>query len=551
MPGPESSGKDRRARPPGVLVTGTTSDAGKSFVATGLCRLLTRRGWPVAPFKAANMSLNAVAAEDGGEMASAQWVQCRAAGFPPRTVCNPILYKSEGPMGVEVVVRGRTRWRSASWARTMPRIVPKLRAEVRRALRELKSGGFFIVAEGAGSPAEVNLRKTDLANFDVARSLDAPVLLVADLERGGAIAQIVGTLVLLTPSERRQVRGIIFNRMAGNPRLLQGGIDFIEKRTGIPVVGVLPYLPPEAGRLPAEDILSLARSPTSPAPEAAGARRRHHRRVRIGILRWPHVSNFSDFTLLERSPSAEVDWVTEPGQLPALDALVLPGTRRTVDDLAWLRQTGSRWLVALGRSHRNGLRIAGFCGGYQILGDRLVDPRGFEGNAGTTRGLGFLPIETTFRDPKLVRRVVARPEPGNPWCPVGTTPVGFEIRRGRTVRARSGRSLFRLRPVSGEIGPVEFDGATTRGGRIWGTAVHGLLNDPSACRGFIRWAGGRSGPVRIGQTAERGLGASDPLDRTIDRVADLLEENLSLPRLGAALGIRLGGRRPGRERSRS
>lgn len=528
------SGRPPRERVPGVLIAGTTSDAGKSFVTTGLCRLLSRRGWRVAPFKAANMSLNAVAADDGGEMASAQWVQCRAAGFPPMTVCNPILYKSEGTLGVEVIVRGQVRWRAASWARTMPRIVPQLRAEVKHALDELRQRDVFVVAEGAGSPAEVNLRKTDLSNLDVARALRAPVLLVADLERGGAIAQIIGTFALLTPSERRQIRGIVFNRMAGNPRLLRGGIEFVEQRTGVPVVGVLPYLPADAGHLPAEDILSLARYPTSQAPASGPPGTRP---VCVGILRLPHVSNFSDFTLLESRPSARVSWVTHPEQLHGLDALVLPGSRRTVDDLDWLRRAS--WPDALQAAWRKGLRIAGFCGGYQILGDRLIDAEGFEGRPGTTRGLGILPLVTTFRAPKLVRKVRAIPESRNPWCPPGADPEGFEMRRGRTQVGVTARPLFRLRAVTGEDGPGELDGAVLPGGRAWGTAVHGILNDPRACEGFLHWATGRSLTAPDVPSAPLRPEDRDPLDTTIDRVADLLEQNLNLARLGAILGVKL------------
>ncbi len=537
MRGRASSGRPGAGRVPGVLIAGTTSDAGKSFVTTGLCRLLARRGWAVAPFKAANMSLNAVAADDGGEMASAQWVQCRAAGFPALTACNPVLYKSEGPIGVEVVVRGRTRWRSASWARTMPRIVPKLRSEVRHALDELRARGVFIVAEGAGSPAEVNLRSTDLANFDVARALDAPVLLVVDLERGGAFAQIVGTLALLTPAERHRVRGIILNRMAGNPRLLDPGIDFVQQKTGIPVVGVLPYLPSDAGQLPAEDILSLVRGSAAAPRVPAGAPPATNGRVRIGILRWPHVSNFTDFSLLERSPSAEVSWVTRTELLGGLDVLVLPGSRRTVDDLTWLRATG--WSDGLRQGYRRGLRLAGICGGYQVLGERLIDPEGFEGKPGATRALGLLPVETTFRDPKLIRKVRALPDRRNPWCPPGTSPEGFEMRRGRTVVGPSARPLFLLRPSSGDAGPAEPDGATVGGGRVWGTAVHGLLNDPGACEGFLRWAGGHRRSARTAASARDAEPVPDALDRTIDRVADLLEAHLELGRLGRILGSRL------------
>lgn len=545
MPARGSSGRGWSRPARGLLVAGTTSDAGKSFVVTGLCRLLARRGWSVVPFKAANMSLNAVAAEDGGEMASAQAVQCVAARVPARTVSNPVLFKSEGPGQVEVIVRGRTRWRLRSWAREMPRRVPQLRSEVRSALRELERSGAFIVAEGAGSPAEVNLRRTDLANLDVAESLDAPVLLVADLERGGAIAQLVGTLELLREEERRRIAGLLLNRMRGEASLLRSARRFLERRTGIPVLGVLPYLPPEVARLPPEDSLSLQDSLSLRDPRPSGRSgspsSRRSRLPRVGLLRLPHVSNFSDFTPLESSPEVRAEWVEDPRSFEGLDVLVLPGTRRTVDDLRWMREQG--WERAIHRGVQEGRRVVGFCGGYQILGAELVDPRGFEGSPGRTRGLGLLPISTTFRDPKVVAPVTAEPLPSNPWAPEGRPLDGFEMHRGRTTLGRRAAPLFLVRREGSSRPRDNLEGASARQGRTWGTVLHGLLEDPRAVRAFAAWA--RGSPLARDEEAtgsrEEASGALAPssLDRACEVLADLIEENVDLPRLGRIVGRRL------------
>ncbi len=538
----------------GVLVAGTTSDAGKSFVATGLCRLLERRGWKVRPFKAANMSLNSIPSSEGGEIALAQWVQCRAARVPPSTRSNPLLMKTEGPGRVEIIVRGTARFRLRSWRNGMRRHLPRLRSEVLRALRDARSDGSFLVAEGAGSPAEVNLRSTDLSNFFVARAADLPVLLVADLERGGALAQVVGTIALLPPADRRRVRGIILNRMRGDPSLLDSARAMLARRTGIPVVGILPFLDPNVAQLPPEDSLQLPRG-TRRVGGSSSERRGDPSLPCVGLLRLPHTSNFSDFSGLRPSNGVDARWLERPEELDGAQALILPGTRRTRDDLEWMSRTGWTRKVKLARS--SGLRVGGVCGGYQMLGEWLEDPHGFEGPAGTTPGLGLLPIRTRFGVPKLVRTVEARALRGHPWAPVGSVWTGYEIRRGRSTGPRSLRGLFRIEVARGDSRPgarsrdPARDGARSGDGSVWGTALHGLFTSPAAARGLGDWAATPRGvrPRSSSTPVDPTPVAEFPdLDHDIDCVADLLEHHLDLRRVASILGRPLAPAQESRHR---
>lgn len=530
MRGPGSSGKGHRSPVAGLLVAGTTSDAGKSFVTTGLCRLLSRRGWRVAPFKAMNMSLNSVATDQGEEIALAQWVQCVAAGVPPTAAANPVLLKPYDS-GVEIVLHGRPATRLRSWRREMPAQLPRLRAEIARAIAAARGSGRLVIAEGAGSPVELNLRSSDLANFFVAERLDAPVILVADLERGGALAQVVGTFELLRPSERARVCGIIFNRIRGDEQIFRPAAAWTEDRLGVPVLGVLPPLPVEAGALPSEDSLGLARRRADP-PRRGGV-------PRLGVVRLPHTANFTDIEPLEALPDLDTRWIVSTSELAGCAAVLLPGTRRTGDDLAWLRRGG--WPAALRRARSRGAGIGGVCGGFQILGEWLDDPEGVDGPPGRHRGLGLLPLTTRFQEPKIVRTVIARARPGHPWLPAGSRVSGYEIHRGRIDRASDARPIFGVTAGTGGEGSEQLDGVRSEDGRVWGTMLHGVLGAPESVEGLIRWV--RSGspseyrtPGSIGRTEPESLFPG--LDRTIDAVADLLERHLDLRTLERVLSAR-------------
>lgn len=534
--------RTRRRAPlgPGVVVIGTASDVGKSFLATGLCRLLARQGFSVQPFKAVNMSLNSVATAAGEEIALAQWVQCAAAGVTPSAAANPVLLKPYGA-GVEIVLEGHSRVEITSWRTDMPRELPRLRQTIQRSLRQARARGGFVVAEGAGSPVELNLKSSDLSNFFVAETLDAPVLLVADLGRGGALAQVVGTWELLAPKERARVRGVIFNQFRGDPELFRPAVEWTTDRLGVPVLGVVPSLPPEEGRLPPEDSLQLD------SRVRRGARDRGA--IRIGIVRLPHTANFSDFAGLEARSDVAATWVERPGELRALDALLLPGTRRTGDDLEWLRAHG--WPAAITRARARGLGVGGLCGGFQILGEWLDDPTGVDGPPGRRRGLGLLSVRTRFRDPKVVRPVRARATSRHPWLPPGVEIDGYEIHRGRVERRPPCRPLFSLRALSRFAEPPS-DGAVSPDGRVWGSMLHGAIGSSLALDGLVAWAssGGRS-PRRARERVRPSVSAADHLfpglDATIDRVADLLDRHLDRSALRAILtGERRSSVRPPR-----
>lgn len=535
---------------PGVLIAGTTSDAGKTFLTAGLCRILQRRGVRVQPFKAQNMSLNSIPAREGDEIAVAQWLQCLAARVPPTTLANPLLLKYEGPGRVEIIVRGKPTFLITEWRTEMPRHIPHLRRAVVKALTELSQGGRFVVAEGAGSPVEMNLKRYDLANFFVAQSLGIPVILVSDLDRGGSLAQIVGTLELLDFSERSRVKGIILNRMRGDPRLLDAAVRFIERRTGVPVLGVVPYLEAEGFHWPEEDSLSLP--PPNYGRNGTGAERGREGPL-VGILRLPHISNFLDFSSAMAGYPRNFVWVGDPRALLDLDALLLPGSRRTRDDLEWMARQG--FLKAIQSGVKRGLRVGGICGGYQMLGKALVDPSGFEGPKGHVAGLGLLHVTTTFEDPKVVRWTRAHPTPSNPLSTQRGKIEGYEIRRGRTERGAGVSAMFTVWPsaesplspgpdaLAGKGSP-ELDGAVSRSGQVWGTALHGTLQDPAILKGLLDWASQAPRTSRsslgVPRRSSPGTSRAAPylsLDQTLDRVADHLEANLDLVRLGRVLGI--------------
>jgi adenosylcobyric acid synthase len=518
-------------------VAGTTSGAGKSLVTTALARWLHQQGISVHPFKAVNMSLNSIAV-DGGEIAVAQWVQCQAAGISPSALANPVLVKSEGPGRVEVVVHGRVRYRLRSWKDEMPRVAKDLAPVIQDDLEKLRRDGYFVLAEGAGSPAEVNLRRTDLSNMFVARSLNCPAILVADLERGGALAQVVGTLELLPKSDRSRFSGIVLNRLRGDPSLLAEARSFLRRRTGLPVLGVLPHIDPVAGRLPPEDSLDIssdrknARSPTF---------------VRLGIVRVPHASNFSDFEGFYRLWGISLEWLEDPPEPSGWDAMILPGSRRTRDDLQWLEDRG--WVDVLHELHHRGTRIVGICGGYQMLGRELRDPEGFEGPPGRSPGLGLLPLVTDFTDPKIVRTIVVEPLSDNPCFSPGQRWMAYEIRRGRTRRTQDTPALFRLRA---DTHRPEYDGARTGDATVWGSALHGLFVEPARALALARWAcpeTHRRRHIRVRRT--RGsTGGSRPsatapllgqgLERTIQALTQDIMGAFDQRRLQAVLGLRGG-----------
>ncbi len=473
-----------------LMIQGAGSNVGKSLLVAGLCRAAKNRGLSVAPFKPQNMSNNAAVAADGGEIGRAQALQALACGLEPVVDMNPILLKPESEIGAQVVVHGKRR--ATVRARDYAKLKPTLMAPVLESFGRLRARFDLVIVEGAGSPAEVNLRTNDIANMGFAIAADVPVVLIGDIDRGGVIAQVVGTKEVLVPEDAQQIRGFIINKFRGDPLLFDDGYRFIEERAGWPGFGVLPYFS-DAHRLPAEDALDLRQS-----PERGG--------LRIAGLALSRIANFDDFDPLAQEPGVTFAMV-RPGQaIPGnIDLVIIPGSKSTRSDLAFLRQQG--WDVDIQAHVRRGGQVLGICGGYQMLGTVVRDPDGIEGPPGDTNGLGLLELETTMVAEKSVRSVEGV------HAAMGCTIKGYEIHIGRSDGAD------RARPFAFVDGVPE--GACSADGQVSGSYLHGLFVDDDFRAAFLK----RLGAPASGQS----YGAT--LENTLDGLADHMEANLDLDEL--------------------
>ncbi len=480
-----------------LMVQGCTSDAGKSTLVAALCRWLHRQGVRVAPFKPQNMALNSAVTVDGGEIGRAQAVQAQACGLPPHTDFNPILLKPNSDTGAQVIVHGRAVSNlDARGYHDYKRVAMDavLSSHARLARRY-----DAVVVEGAGSPAEINLRANDIANMGYAEAVDCPVLLVADIDRGGVFAHLVGTLALLSPSERERVVGFVINRFRGDIALLKPGLDWLERETGKPVLGVLPYL--HGLHLEAEDALPRVE------PSASAA-------LRVAVPVLPRISNHNDLDALRAHPQVDVAFVG-PGQAPpACDLIVLPGSKSTRADLAWLRANG--WDAAIARHLRYGGKVLGICGGLQMLGHAVHDPDGIEGEAGSSEGLGWLDLQTTLAPHKQLRNVQGMLAWGD-----GASVRGYEIHCG----VSEGAALHR--PFA-QLAHDGFDGARSDDDQVMGTYLHGVFDDPHAQAALLHWAGLRAAAAVDIHTLR---------EASIERLADTVEAHLDTRHLGALLGL--------------
>ncbi|MBD8571519.1 MULTISPECIES: cobyric acid synthase [Pseudomonas syringae group] len=469
-----------------LMVQGTTSDAGKSTLVTALCRWLTRQGVKVVPFKPQNMALNSAVTADGGEIGRAQAVQAQACYLQPHTDMNPVLLKPNSDTGAQVIIHGRA-------VTTMNAVAYHGYKEIAmRAVLESheRLGHHYpvIMVEGAGSPAEINLRANDIANMGFAEAVDCPVLLIADINRGGVFAHLVGTLELLSPSEQARVKGFIINRFRGDIALLQPGLDWLEARTGKPVVGVLPYVMDL--HLEAED--GLDQRQTDKVEQVLN--------VVVPVL--PRISNHTDFDPLRLHPQVNLQFVG-PGQaIPPADLIILPGSKSVRSDLAYLRANG--WEDAIQKHLRYGGKVMGICGGLQMLGEQMHDPLGLEGAAGSSPGLGLLAMSTVLESEKQLRNVRGR------LTLEDAEVSGYEIHAGVTTGAALQQAAVRL-------DDGRCDGAQSADGQILGTYLHGLFESPAACSALLRWAGLRD-VQEVDYHALR--------ERDIERLADLVEKHL-------------------------
>jgi adenosylcobyric acid synthase len=441
------------------MILGTGSDVGKSILVAALCRIFRQEGIRVAPFKAQNMALNSFITPEGGEMGRAQVVQAQAAGLTPQVDMNPILLKPSSEVGSQVIVHGKVYGNLA--ARDYYQHKPKLVRQVMASFRRLAAAYDLIVLEGAGSAVELNLKQNDLVNFSMAKRAGAAVLLAADIDRGGVFAATIGTFHLLTRAERRLLQGFIINKFRGDISLFDAGITIIEQRTRKRVLGVVPYM--KDLLLPQEDSVALERKMGRAVKPSQGE-------IEIGVIRLPHISNYTDFDPVEQEPGVNVRYLDHHDSVDHLDLLILPGTKNTIADLLYLQKTG---LAEKIRAYATrGGRVIGICGGFQILGQAVRDPLGVEGSVPEAAGLGLLPIVTTMAGEKTTTQVKARFLGVRDESPVVT---GYEIHMGLTEPVGEGREVFRLERRLDE--PVCLaDGWARPDFRIWGSYIHGLFD---------------------------------------------------------------------------
>lgn len=477
-----------------LMVQGTTSDAGKSWLVTALCRALVNRGWRVAPFKPQNMALNSAVTADGGEIGRAQAVQALACKLAPHTDMNPVLLKPNSDIGAQVIIQGRAIGnQNAATYHDYKRVAM---GAVLDSFARLSAAFDAVLVEGAGSPAEINLRANDIANMGFAEAVDCPVILVADIDRGGVFAHLVGTLALLSESEQQRIAGFVINRFRGDISLLQSGLDWLEHHTGKPVLGVLPYL--HGLHLDAEDAVAT------------------HQEIgqedvlKVVVVGYPRMSNHTDFDALRLHPQVDLQFARPGAALPPADLLILPGSKSVQADLLALRAQG--WDLAIMRHLRFGGKLLGICGGFQMLGNALHDPLGLEGDPGSLSGLGLLEMETTLADTKQLRQVSGR-------LHCGAQLTGYEIHAGTSTGLALERPACQLDHGA--------DGACSDDGQLMGSYVHGIFDHPEACQALLQWAGlSNAAPVNHAARQEADL----------ERLAQAVEEHLDMARITALLG---------------
>ena len=504
-----------------LMILGTASHVGKSIITAGLGRIFADEGIRVAPFKAQNMSLNSAATPDGREIGRAQALQAEACRVMPAVEMNPILIKPRSDTSSQVVLLGKV-WGQVTASDYHTRHVEELFPAVLESYRKLASEYDLVLLEGAGSPAEINLRDHDIVNLRMAKAAKAACLLVGDIDRGGVFASLLGTMELLEPAERKMFRGFLINKFRGDLSLLQPGVEMIEQRLGLPCVGVVPYLHAlgldEEDSVAIGDRLTVARSWGSidddPSP---------HRRLRIGVIALPHMSNFTDFDALAAEPSVALAFIERPEDVDRADVVILPGTKQTIDDLDWLTR---RNFVPKLRAHDSENRVTiGICGGFQMLGSRLEDPWGVEagGVAQDHEGLGLLAVRTVFSKEKITRPVRASLYDSSFASDLWKERAfqGYEIHMGETERSHGIRPLARLSTADSVEIP---DGAIDSAGHVLGTYVHGFFDNDSFRHGFLDWvrASQKLAPVK-----EKAF-ATEEREERLNRWADHLRSTLRL-----------------------
>ncbi|MDD5254879.1 MAG: cobyric acid synthase [Candidatus Omnitrophica bacterium] len=499
------------------MVQGTGSYVGKSLIVSALCRIFKQDGFRVAPFKAQNMALNSFVTREGGEMGRAQVAQAEAAGIEPSVDMNPILLKPSGDVKAQVVVKGKPVGNMSG--REYYRCRPRLLKVIKESFGRLRANYDIIVIEGAGSPAEVNLRKNDLVNMQMAKIADCPVILAGDINVGGVFAWLVGTLELLTAAERKRIKGVIINKFRGDIRILNPGLEFLEKKIKRPVLGVIPYF--QDIRIPEEDSIAKERYCLFDQRPRKG-------KINIEVLYLPHVSNFTDFDPLEKEPDVHLRYIVRGAKVGEPDCIIIPGSKNTIDDLSYLKNSGLAEAV-IDRSRR-GAVVVGICGGYQMLGREIRDPHNLESRRKAISGLGLLPLVTTILRKKMTHQIQAQD------LLFGTGKVsGYEIHMGRTNLCASLRPAFRIRARSKQTVKIE-DGVASKDNRVWGTYIHGLFDNDHFRRAFLdslrkKMSSGRKYPgIRKNHNT-----FLEEKDKEYDKLAALARKSLDMKKIYSLL----------------
>ena len=500
----------RMAKP--IMIQGTMSNVGKSLLTGGLCRILYEEGYRVAPFKSQNMALNSFITKDGLEMGRAQVMQAEAAHIEPDVSMNPILLKPTNDMGSQVVVNGEVL--KTMTAKDYFAFKKKLIPEVMKAYNKLDEKYDIIVIEGAGSPAEINLKTEDIVNMGMAEMADAPVLLVGDIDRGGVFAQLIGTIILLEPKEKARIKGLIINKFRGDVSILEPGIEMLEEKTGIPVVGVIPYLRVD---IDDEDSLSDRLNVNNEVAQ-----------IDVAVIRTPRISNFTDFNPFSYMEGVSLRYVTSVAELKDPDIIILPGSKNTMGDLAWLRQNGLE--SAILKSADRGKLIFGICGGYQMLGEKLFDPDFIE-EGGEMSGLGLLPMETTFEKTKVRARVKGKfldNVDGELQKLRGLEFEGYEIHMGISKLKENVKPMTRL--SNDEMGIDKFEGAYKD--NVCGTYVHGIFDNEQVTKTIIEAICEKKGLKEL-----RTMNFEEYKNKQYTLLAKGVREHIDLKKIKEILGV--------------
>ncbi len=495
-----------------IQICGTGSDVGKSVIVTALCRIFLQDGFKVCPFKAQNMSLNSFVTKQGEEMGRAQVTQAQSSKIEPDADMNPVLIKPTSNVGSQIIVHGKPIGNMTAREYQNKENKIKLFANVKKSLERLKKKYEVIVIEGAGSPAEINLKVHDIVNMRIAHLTNSPVILVGDIDKGGVFASLVGTMELLDAKDKRMIKGFIINKFRGDKELLKGGIDFLEKKTKRPVLGVIPYF--KDIRLPQEDSVVLEKMGTAPIFSTSNNILKNGRcpHLNIAVIQLPHISNFTDFNALEYEPDVRLSYITKKEELKNQDVIIIPGTKNTIQDLLWMRNSGIAQEITQDiKSKNNAPVLIGICGGYQILGRRILDPHKIESEQKEIQGLGILPMTTTLGVKKALSQIEAIE------IKTKLKVTGYEIHHGKTISLGNYTPMFKI------TAKERLDGAILDNGRVWGTYLHGVFDNNIFRRTFLN-------------NIRHGLGLKSlpvqkdayNLENEFDKLAGLVRENVDM-----------------------